>query len=75
MCLTQERYLEKVIPRFGIENSKKVSTPLAAHFKLSTLMCLSNDEESEYMSQVPYASVVGSLIYVMVAHVQTLLIR
>ncbi|KAH9318634.1 hypothetical protein KI387_020403, partial [Taxus chinensis] len=30
-------------------------------------LCPSNDDEKEYMSRVPYANVVGSLMYVMVS--------
>ena len=48
------------------EKSKPVSTPLAPHFKLSALMSPKNDAEQEYMSKVPYASIVGSLMYAMV---------
>lgn len=49
-----------------MDNSKKVSTPLAAHFKLSASQCPSTPEEKEDMKKVPYASAVGSLMYVMV---------
>ena len=36
LCLTQNRYLKKVLQRFGMsEKTKPVSTPLAPHFKLS----------------------------------------
>ena len=45
---------------------KSVSTPIAPHFKLSTLQCASTDEDFEYMSRVSYSSVVGSLMYAMV---------
>ena len=43
-----------------------VSTPIAPHFKLSAAQCPSTDQDIEYMSRVPYSSVVGSLMYVMV---------
>jgi ATP-binding cassette subfamily B (MDR/TAP) protein 1 len=43
-----------------------VSTPLAAHFRLSLDLCLDLDDEIEYMSRVPYSNAVGSLMYVMV---------
>ncbi|KAM7461045.1 hypothetical protein LguiA_029166 [Lonicera macranthoides] len=66
LCLTQRQYLEKVVARFGMENSKPVSVPLAPHFKLSATMAPSSEEEVEYMAQVPYASAVGSLMYAMV---------
>ena len=47
-------------------DAKPVSTPLSAHFKLSSQLCPSSDEESEYMSKVPYANAVGCLMYLMV---------
>ena len=64
---TQKQYLKKVLQCFNIlEKSKQVSTSLASHMKLSTSLSLSSDKERECMSRVPYANVVGSLIYVMV---------
>ena len=47
---------------------KSVSTPLAPHFKLSDAMSPNNEAEREYMSRVPYANAIGSLMYVMVLH-------
>ncbi|KAE8698224.1 pentatricopeptide repeat-containing protein [Hibiscus syriacus] len=59
--------LGEVLKRFGInEMSKPVSTPLAPHFKLGASMSLKDDVEREYMSKVPYASAVGSLMYTVV---------
>ncbi|RDY10304.1 hypothetical protein CR513_05197, partial [Mucuna pruriens] len=49
-----------------MENAKAVSTPLAAHFKLSSGHSPSNEAEKTNMSRVPYASAVGSLMYAMV---------
>eukprot|EP01018_Ginkgo_biloba_P001714 Gb_30736 [translate_table: standard] len=43
-----------------------VSTPLASHFKLTKEMCPKTQEQIDYMSKVPYSSIVGSLMYVMV---------
>ena len=51
---------------FNMQNAKPVSTPLASHFKLSKEMCPKTQEEMDYMSKFPYASVVGSLMYAMV---------
>ena len=51
---------------FGMQRSKLVSTPLVAHFKLSSALSPYTKEEREYMSHVPYASTVGSIMYVMV---------
>ena len=39
MFLTQKDYIEKVLVRFGMNESKHVQTPLASHFKLSAAMC------------------------------------
>ncbi|CAL0303421.1 unnamed protein product [Lupinus luteus] len=49
-----------------MNNCKPVSTPLAAHFKLSLDLCPHTEEEMERMSHIPYVSVVGSLMYAMV---------
>ena len=46
--------------------AKPVTTPLAAHFRLSSALCPKSDEEVDYMSRVPYSSAVGSLMYAMV---------
>lgn len=35
LFLTQSGYVEKILNRFGMNESKPVSTPLAAHFRLS----------------------------------------
>ena len=59
-------YLKKVLQKFGVENAKPVSTPLAPHFKISSSMSPKSDDERKYMAQVPYASAVGSLMYAMV---------
>jgi len=65
--LSQRHYLKKVLRRFGMDdNTKPVSTPLAPHFKLSAVLSPSNEEEEKCMVHVPYASVVGSLMYAMV---------
>ena len=49
-----------------MSKTKKVSTPLEGHFKLSIKKCLTSEKDKEDMRKVPYASIVDSLIYVMV---------
>ncbi|PHT66519.1 hypothetical protein T459_30944 [Capsicum annuum] len=49
-----------------MQNAKPISTPLAAHFKLSTTLSLKTNDECDYMSRVPYSSAIGSLMYAMV---------
>ena len=61
--LTEKSYLKNVLEKFGMDDkTKSVSTPLAPHFKLNSSSCPSQ-KECDYMARVPYASVVGSLIY------------
>ena len=43
-----------------------MSSPLAPHFKLSTQMSPKTVDDREYMSHVPYASVVDNLMYAIV---------
>ena len=66
LTLSRGEYIEKVLERFRIKNEKKISTPLANHFKLTKEMCPKTQEEIEYMSKVPYSSTIGSLMYAMV---------
>ncbi|XP_070040351.1 uncharacterized protein [Nicotiana tomentosiformis] len=66
LFLTQKKYLEKVLERFGMKDVKPVSTPLAAHFKLSVAQSPQSEEEERYMAQVPYSSAVGSIMYAIV---------
>ena len=49
-----------------MQSAKPVSTPLAAHFRLSSALSPQSDDEIEYMSHVPYSTTVGSLMYAMV---------
>jgi len=59
--------LQKILQRFNIDgDTKSVSTPLAPHFKLKVTMSPTTVEEREYMTRVPYASAIGSLMYVIV---------
>ena len=49
-----------------MHGSKPVKVPIPIGVKLSTDQCPKTQEEEEDMSHVPYASVVGSLMYAMV---------
>ena len=66
MFLTQIKYLEKVLRNFSMTDCKSIKTPLAAHFKLSSLQCPKSDKENDEMSKVPYANDVGCVMYPMV---------
>lgn len=47
-------------------NEKYVNTHLASHFKICMDMCPKAEEDMDYMSKVPYVSVVGSLMDAMI---------
>ena len=66
LWLSQQGYIEKVLDRFGMSSAKPVSTLLANDFKLSSNQCPKTDKEVTNMAEVPYASVVGCLMYAMV---------
>ncbi|CAH9062481.1 unnamed protein product [Cuscuta epithymum] len=66
LWLSQEKYIERVLERFNMNDAKPVSVPLANHFKLSKRTCPTSKEEIGEMSAVPYSSAVGSLMYAMV---------
>ena len=66
LWLSQEAYIEKILKRFNMRKAKTISSPLAGHFKLTSKQCPTSEKENEEMSKVPYSSVVGSLMYVMV---------
>ena len=66
LTLSQGEYIERVLQRFRMQNEKLVSTPLASYFKLRKDMCPQTREKIDYMSNIPYSSAVGSLMYAMV---------
>ena len=59
--------MEKALEKFSMNNLKHVNVPLASHFKLSSVLSPRTDEEKQYMSHVPYANVLGNLMYAMVS--------
>ncbi|XP_028092579.1 putative receptor-like protein kinase At4g00960 [Camellia sinensis] len=63
LWLSQEKYVERVIAKFNMKDSKPVDTPLANHFKLSKSSCPSSTKEKEKrMEAIPYLSPVESLM-------------
>ncbi|KAM2536707.1 hypothetical protein TB1_022120 [Malus domestica] len=67
VCFSQKQYLEKLLQKFGVtKDTKLVGTPLSARFKLSSQQCPKTNEEKMKMDGVPYANLVGGLMYAMV---------
>ena len=65
LALSQENYIQNILERFHLSSCKLVDTPVSKGEALSLNMCPKNPQEREEMSRVPYASVVGSLMYAM----------
>eukprot|EP00253_Pinus_taeda_P031636 PITA_31636 len=63
--LNQRKYVETILPRFNMQDSKPVKVPIPVGTRLSAEQCPKTQEEEEDMSCVPYASAVGSLMYAM----------
>ncbi|KAL8112467.1 hypothetical protein AgCh_019972 [Apium graveolens] len=64
--LSQQKYVEKLLQKFSVQDAKTRSIPLASHFNLTKKQSPKTDEGKKDMAKVPYASAVGSLMYVMV---------
>nr|GEX63116.1 hypothetical protein [Tanacetum cinerariifolium] len=62
--LSQSAYIEKILKRYCIENSKRGSIPMQEKLKLSKSQGASTPAELKRMQNVPYASTVGSIMYV-----------
>ena len=64
--LSQETYINKILERFWMKDCSPSVAPIMKGDKLSLNQCPKNDLENESMKNIPYASVVGSLMYAQV---------
>ncbi|KAL0413183.1 UNVERIFIED_CONTAM: Retrovirus-related Pol polyprotein from transposon TNT 1-94 [Sesamum radiatum] len=62
--LTQSSYIEKVLKKFRMEHSKRGALLMRHGIKLSKKQSPKTDEKLKRMSDIPYASAVGSIQYV-----------
>ena len=65
LALSQASYIDKILVRFNMENSKRGSLPFRHGIHLSKEQSPKTPEQKERMSRIPYASAVGSLMYAM----------
>nr|GEZ18304.1 hypothetical protein [Tanacetum cinerariifolium] len=61
--LCQSDYIEKILKRYSMENSKRGSIHIQEKLKLSKSQGASTPAEMKRMQNVPYASAVGSIMY------------
>ena len=66
LWLSQQEYIERLLETNNMKENKQVSSPLGGHFKLSRKCCSTLDEEKKKMKTIPYFSIVGILMYIMV---------
>ncbi|GJS20522.1 retrotransposon protein, putative, ty1-copia subclass [Tanacetum coccineum] len=62
--LCQSDYIEKILKRYYIENSKRRTIPMQEKLKLSKSQGASTPSEKQRMQNVPYALAIGSIMYV-----------
>ena len=63
--LSQSTYLDKILKKFNMDQSKKGFLPVFQGLKLSSTQCPTTAEDREKMSVIPYASTIGSIMYAM----------
>ena len=65
LAMSQTSYIDKILSRYKMQNSKKGLLPYRYGIHLSKEQCPKTPQEVEDMSNIPYASAVGSLMYAM----------
>ena len=58
ISLSQSRYIDTILARFGMDTCNSVSTPLDANSILSPA-----ESDSDLISDIPYQAAIGSLMY------------
>ena len=64
--LSQKAYIEKMLKRYNMHNCSTQSVPVQKGDKLDESQCPKNEFEKKRMENIPYASVLGSLMYAQV---------
>ena len=63
--LSQSTYLDKILKRFKMDQSKKGFLPMLQGVRLSSAQSPTMAKDKEEMSVIPYASAIGSIMYAM----------
>ena len=63
--LSQSTYIDKMLKRFSMEQSKRGYVPMVSGITLSKSLCLQTQDERTRMNMIPYASTMGSIMYAM----------
>jgi hypothetical protein len=65
--LSKSTYIDKILKRFSMQDSKRGFLPLSHGIWLSKSRCPSTRDERERMNRIPYASAIGSIICAMLS--------
>ena len=63
--LSQSTYIDKVLRRFNMHDSKKGTLPMSHGISLSKTQSPSSQDERDRMSKISFASTIGSIMYAM----------
>ena len=63
--ISQSTYLDKILKKFNMDQSKKGFLPVLQGVKLSEAQCPTTAEDRGKMEVIPYASAIGSIMYAM----------
>jgi hypothetical protein len=63
---SQRAYVEKVLKKYNMHKCSVLPAPVVKGDKFGTFQCPRNDYESAQMKSIPYASIVGSIMYAQV---------
>jgi hypothetical protein len=64
--LSQQAYIDKILNRFNMQDSKKGFLPMSHGITLSKKQCPTDLNEKERMRAFSYASAIGSIMYAMI---------
>ncbi|KAJ9542108.1 LOW QUALITY PROTEIN: hypothetical protein OSB04_028614 [Centaurea solstitialis] len=63
--LSQSTYIDKILKKFRMDESKKGFIPMQHGIVLSKTQCPISSQDQDKMKSIPYASAIGSIMYAM----------
>ena len=67
LYMHQTRYIKESVKHYGFADGRMCRTPLGSGIKLSKDDCPTTEAEKELMQEFPYQSLIGTLMYAMLA--------
>src|SRR5882724_1561326 len=63
IMFSQCSYIDKIVERFSLQNTKPLTIPLDPHHQLTLVQCLVTLHQYKDMWDIPYHEAIGSLMY------------